>query len=35
VRVYREIAWMIEWSAPHASEDLANVQRELCRWRRI
>ncbi len=26
---------MIEWSGPHATEDLVNVQRELCRWRRI
>ncbi len=31
----REIAWMIEWSGPHATEELVNVQRELCRWRRI
>ncbi len=31
----REIAWMIEWAGAHATEELVNVQRELCRWRRI
>jgi hypothetical protein len=25
----------IEWSGEHAAEELVNVQRELCRWRRI
>ena len=31
----REIAWMIEWSGDHATEELVDIQRELCRWRRI
>ncbi len=31
----QEIAWMIEWSGEHATEELVHVQRELCRWRRI
>ena len=31
----REIAWMIEWTGDHATEELVNIQRELCRWRRI
>ena len=35
VDLIREIAWMMEWSGDHATEDLVNMQRELCRWRRI
>ena len=35
----REGALLIEWSAPHVPAhlvgDLANMQRELCLWRRI
>ncbi len=31
----REIAWMIEWTGDQATEELVDVQRELCRWRRI
>ena len=35
VDLIREIAWMIEWSGDPATEELVNMQRELCRWRRI
>jgi hypothetical protein len=35
VDLMREIAWMIEWSGHHATEELVNIQRELCRWRRL
>lgn len=35
VDLIREIAWMMEWSGDHATEDLVNMQRELCRWRRV
>ena len=31
----RQIAWMIEWNADQATEELVNVQREICRWRRV
>ncbi len=31
----QEIAWMIECSGEAATEELVNVQRELCRWRRL
>jgi hypothetical protein len=31
----RETAAMIEWTGDDATEDLVNVHRELCRWRRI
>ncbi len=31
----QEIAWMIEWSDEHATEELVNMQRELCRWQRV
>jgi hypothetical protein len=30
-----QIAWMIEQNPEFASEELANMQREICRWRRI
>ena len=30
----REIAWLMEWTGDAASVELANMQRELCRWRR-
>lgn len=29
------IAWLMEWNPEHASEELANMQREVCHWRRI
>lgn len=35
VELMREAAWMIEWSGDLATADLAEMQRELCRWRRI
>jgi len=31
----RETASMIEWTGDDATEELVNVHRELCRWRRI
>ena len=30
-----ETASMIEWTGDDATEELVNVHRELCRWRRI
>ena len=35
VDLMRETATMIEWMGDDATEDLVNIQRELCRWRRI
>jgi len=31
----RETAGMIDWTGDDATEELVNIQRELCRWRRI
>jgi hypothetical protein len=30
----REIAWLMEWTGGAANRTLADMQRELCRWRR-
>ncbi len=35
VGLMRETASMIEWTGDDATEELVNVHRELCRWRRI
>jgi hypothetical protein len=35
VDLMRETAAMIDWTGDDATEDLVNIQRELCRWRRI
>jgi hypothetical protein len=35
VDLMRETASMIEWAGDDATEELVNVHRELCRWRRI
>ncbi len=35
VDLMREIAWLMEWSGDVASEELADMQREICRWRHI
>jgi len=34
VDLMREIAWMMEWSSECATVELAEMQREICRWRR-
>jgi len=34
VDLMRQIAWLMEWSGDLASADLADMQREICRWRR-
>lgn len=34
VDLMREIAWLMEWSGDLASAELADMQREICRWRR-
>ncbi len=34
VDMLREIAWLMEWTGPAATAELADMQRELCRWRR-
>ena len=35
VDLMRQIAWLMEWSGDLASTDLADMQREICRWRRV
>ena len=35
VDLMREIAWFMEWSGDLASAELADMQREICRWRRV
>jgi len=35
IDLMREIAWYMEWNGDLASLELANMQREICRWRRI
>ena len=35
VDLMREIAWFMEWCGDLASPELADMQREICRWRRI
>ena len=35
IDLMREIAWLMEWSGDIASPELADMQREICRWRRI
>lgn len=35
VDLMRETAGMIDWTGDDATEELVNIQRELCRWRRI
>ena len=34
VDLMRQIAWLMEWSGDLASAELADMQREICRWRR-
>lgn len=33
IDLMREIAWMMEWSGECATVELAEMQREICRWR--
>src|SRR5512143_2243573 len=35
VDLMRQIAWLMEWSGDLASAELADMQREICRWRRV
>ena len=35
VDLMREIAWLMEWSGELASAELADMQREICLWRRV
>jgi hypothetical protein len=35
VHLMREIAWLMEWSGDLALAELADMQREICRWRRV
>ena len=35
VDLMRQIAWLMEWSGDLASPDLPDMQREICRWRRV
>ena len=34
VDLMREIAWCMEWVGDSATAELADMQREICRWRR-
>ena len=35
VDLMREIAWLMEWTGDLASSELADMQREICRWRLV
>jgi len=35
IDLMREIAWFMEWSGDLALVELVDMQREICRWRRI
>ena len=35
IDLMREIAWFMEWNGDMASMELADMQREVCRWRRV
>jgi hypothetical protein len=35
IDLMREVAWFMEWNGDLASSELADMQREICRWRRI
>jgi hypothetical protein len=35
IDLMREIAWFMEWNGDLALADLPDMQREICRWRRI
>jgi hypothetical protein len=32
IDLMREIAWLMEWSGDSALAELADMQREICRW---
>ena len=35
IDLMREIAWFLEWNGDLASAEIAAMQREICRWRRV
>jgi hypothetical protein len=35
IDLMREIAWFMEWNGDLALPELPNMQREVCRWRRV
>ena len=35
IDLLREIAWFMEWDRGLAYAELADMQREICRWRRV
>jgi hypothetical protein len=35
IDLMREIAWFMEWNGDFALAELPDMQREICRWRRI
>jgi hypothetical protein len=35
IDLMREIAWFLEWCGDVALVELADMQREICRWRRV
>ena len=35
VDLMREVAWLMEWIGDLAPPEIADMQREICRWRRV
>jgi hypothetical protein len=35
IDLMREIAWYMEWNGDMALAELVDMQREMCRWRRV
>ena len=35
IDLMREIAWLMEWSGDMALAEIVDMQREICRWRRV
>jgi hypothetical protein len=35
IDLMREIAWYMEWNGDMALPELVDMQREMCRWRRV
>ena len=35
IDLMRRIAWLMEWSGDLGLAELADMQREICRWRRV
>jgi hypothetical protein len=35
IDLMREITWLMEWSGDMTLAEMADMQREICRWRRV